>query len=39
MTPPAPERLDWIFRLLLLALALLWLLLPSAGAYAGGILS
>ncbi|MCZ8262040.1 MAG: hypothetical protein O9333_18150 [Beijerinckiaceae bacterium] len=34
MNPTEPHRHDWLFRLLLLALTLLWLLLPSARAFA-----
>ncbi|MCZ8182467.1 MAG: hypothetical protein O9322_05810 [Beijerinckiaceae bacterium] len=34
MNPPPEHRHEWAFRLLLLALTLLWLLLPSARAYA-----
>ncbi|MCZ8376084.1 MAG: hypothetical protein O9342_11955 [Beijerinckiaceae bacterium] len=34
MNPPPVHPNEWIFRLFLLALTLLWLLLPSARAYA-----
>lgn len=34
MSTNRPERIDWLFRALLVALALLWLLIPPAKAAA-----